>query len=212
MRYFMEHFGVAVCAVSGVLAGRGKRVDLFGIIVLALVTAVGGGTLRDLVLGAPVFWLRDSTFVVTAVGAAVAVFLWGRVGHLPHGFLLVADAFGLALFTTIGAEKSLAYGAPAIPTIILAVITGVAGGMLRDLLCSEIPLVLRHETYLYATAAFCGASLLVLLAPAGLGPVPELLALGVTLGLRLAAIRWKLRLPVFRLKEEAGEASTGPAS
>lgn len=207
MRYALEHFGVAVCAITGALAGRGKRVDLFGIMVLALVTAVGGGTIRDLVLGARVFWVVDSSFVVTASVAAAAAFIWGRVAPLPHGFLLVADAFGLALFTTIGAEKSLAYGAPPAVAVMLAVITGVAGGMLRDVLSGEIPLVLRHETYLYATAAFCGAVLLVALSPIWAGSAgPPLAALGLTLALRLAAIRWRLRLPLFRLQEEKGEA------
>lgn len=205
MQYFLEHFGVAVCAISGSLAGRGKQVDLFGIIVLALVTAVGGGTLRDLVLDAPVFWVADSSFVLTAVLAALVTFAWGRMGKLPHGFLLVADAFGLALFTVVGAEKSLAHGASPVVAVTLAVITGVAGGMLRDVLSGEVPLVLRHATYLYATAAFCGATALVLLLPVWPNEA-RLAALVLTLTLRLAAIRWRLRLPMFYLREEKGQA------
>ena len=121
MPYVFEHLGVAVCAATGALAGRGKRVDLFGVVVLALVTAVGGGTLRDLVLGAtPVFWVRDGSFVVTAVAVALLTFAWGRLGKMPHGFLSIADAFGLALFTTVGTEHSLAHGASPVVAVALA--------------------------------------------------------------------------------------------
>jgi uncharacterized membrane protein YeiH len=205
MQYVWEHLGVMVCAMTGALAGRGTRLDLFGIVVLALVTAVGGGTLRDLVLGAPVFWVWDGSFVLTATGAALLTFLWGRVGKMPHGVLLISDACGLALFTAIGVEKSLAYSSPVPVAVALGVVTGVAGGILRDALCGEVPLVFRPEIYLYATAAFCGACVFALGIALGADEgLPRVAAIATTLVMRLAAIRWKLMLPVFRLKEEAG--------
>lgn len=211
MQYIFEHLGVAVCAATGALAGRGKRVDLFGVVVLALVTAVGGGTLRDLVLGAtPVFWVRDGSFVVTAVAVALLTFAWGRLGKMPHGFLSIADAFGLALFTTVGTERSLAHGASPVVAVALGVVTGVAGGIIRDALSGEVPLVFRPSVYLYATAAFCGAAMLVLLSQTSLDhAAARLLGTGTTLVLRLAAIRWRIRLPEFRLIEEAGEPTRG---
>ena len=204
MQYFLEHFACAVCAVTGVLAGKGKRLDLFGVIVLALATALGGGTMRDLVLDLqPVFWIADPHFVLTAVGAAVLTFVAARFWVLSPAVLLVADAFGLALFTIIGAEKAIAHGSSPTIAILMGIVTGVGGGLLRDVLSGEIPLVFRKEIYLYATAAFCGATLLVLLnyaLPTWTGN--RLVAALTTLLLRLAAIRWKLRLPAFKSRDE----------
>jgi uncharacterized membrane protein YeiH len=204
MQYLLEHFACAVCAVTGVLAGKGKRLDLFGVIVLALATALGGGTVRDLVLGiTPVFWISDPRFVQTAVAAAVITFVAARFWVFPPTVLLVADAFGLALFTVIGTEKAIAHGSSPTIAILMGIVTGVGGGLIRDVLSGEIPLVFRKEIYLYATAAFCGATLLVLLNELfPTGAANRLVAAVTTLLLRLAAIRWKLRLPAFKPREE----------
>ncbi len=199
MQYYIEHIAVAACATSGVLAARGKRIDLFGVVVLAVTAAVGGGTLRDMILEVPVFWVDDPNYVLTAFGIAIAMFLVARARELPGHPLLVADAVGLALFTVIGVEKTLAMGAPESVAIMLGVITGVAGGMLRDVLIREIPMVFRPEIHLYATASFLGASLFIILEhvfPSE--PQNRLLAMSLVLGLRLAAIRWKLSLPLFQ--------------
>src|SRR5260221_10030302 len=108
MRYVLEHFAVAVSAITGVLAARGKQVDLFGVIVLALVTALGGGTIRDIILSqGAVFWTEDARFLVNAAVTAVVTFYLVRFHELPMTVLLVADAFALALFTIIGTQKSL---------------------------------------------------------------------------------------------------------
>src|SRR5688572_14071408 len=165
MQYVLEHFGVGVAAITGVLAARGKQVDLFGVIVLALVTAFGGGSLRDLLLGdVPVFWIRDPNFLLNATGVAFIAFFAARFHEFPHAVLLVADAFALALFTMIGAKKALAFGVSPSIAVAMGVITGVVGGIVRDVLTGEIPLVFRREIYLYATAALCGAVVFVLLA------------------------------------------------
>ena len=197
---FLEHFGVTVSAISGVLAAKNKRVDLFGVIVLALVTALGGGTIRDLVLGAvPVFWIHQPTFVINGVLTAVVTFFIARHWSMPPQVLAVADAIGLAMFTVIGATKGLSFASGGVNAVMLGVITGVAGGILRDILVGEIPFVFRQEIYLYATAAVSGASLFVLLEVWNPGhSVNRLWGVGVTLALRLAAIQWKLSLPVFR--------------
>lgn len=200
MQYILEHCAVAVCAITGVLAGKGKQLDLFGVVVLALVTALGGGTIRDLVLNiSPLFWVADPRYVHTAVGAALVTFVVARFWEMPQTVLLVADAFGLALFTMIGVEKSLACHVSPTIAIFLGVVTGVGGGLLRDVLSGEIPLVFRKEIYLYATAAFCGAGLFLLLERFLPGqPFNRLVAIATILGLRLAAIRWRLTLPMFK--------------
>jgi uncharacterized membrane protein YeiH len=199
MQYYIEHVAVAACATSGVLAARGKRVDLFGVVVLAVTAAVGGGTLRDVILEVPVFWVADPNYVITAFGIALSMFVIARTRELPGHPLLVADAVGLALFTVIGVEKTLATGAPESVAIMLGVLTGVAGGMLRDVLIREIPVVFRPEMHLYATASFLGATLFILLEHTSPSePQNRLLAMSLILGLRLAAIRWKLSLPLFQ--------------
>lgn len=203
MQYFLEHFAIAVAAISGVLAARGKKVDLFGVLVLALVTAFGGGTVRDLMVGdLPVNWIRDSNFLATASAVAVLVFFLVRFYEIPRSAMLVADAFALALFTVIGTKKALAFHVSPSVAVAMGVITGVVGGIIRDVLTGEIPLVFRPHIYLYATAALIGATIFVVTARALPNEQwPMLLSMAVTLTLRLAAIRWKLKLPVYESKE-----------
>jgi uncharacterized membrane protein YeiH len=211
MQSFLDHFGVSVAAITGVLAARGKQVDLFGVMVLALVTAFGGGTIRDLALGStPVFWVQHASFFLTAVFTAIVVFYLVRFHELPESVLMIADALVLALFTMAGARKGLAYDVEPTIAIAMGVITGVAGGILRDLLIGEIPLVFRREIYLYATAAFFGAALYVGLARL-FGDFQIYIALGAvaTLTLRLAGIRWRIALPVFRPKNGAPSKPPG---
>lgn len=207
MQTWLDHFGVTIAAITGVLAARGKQVDLFGVIVLALVTAFGGGTIRDVVIGSvPVFWVEHSGFVINALLTAIVTFYLVRYHELPYTVLLVADAFVLALFTVAGARKSMAFGAPFSIMVAMGVITGVAGGILRDLLIGTLPMVFRREIYLYATAAFFGATVFVL-GNHWLGDVHVSMIAGgtATLVLRLAGIKWKISLPVFRPKNPPAE-------
>ncbi len=200
VQVLLEHLSVATAAVSGVLAAAGRRIDFFGVIVLAGVTAFGGGTLRDLLLGAlPPPWLRNPSLLHTVLVAAVVTFFAARWLRFPHRVLLVADAGALALFTIIGTQKGLAYGLPPTAAILTGVVTGVAGGMLRDALMREVPLVFRREIHLYATAGFLGAAFYALVPRAGWlnEAMVHAIALAIILGLRLAAIRWRLALPDF---------------
>jgi uncharacterized membrane protein YeiH len=199
---WLEHVGVAVSAATGVLAARGKRIDLFGVLVLALVTAFGGGTARDVLVGdLPPVWLRTPVYLLNGLLTAVVVFFVVRLRRLPRGVLLVADACALALFTMIGTRKGVALEFAGSVAVLLGVITGVAGGILRDVLTGEVPLVFQPEIHLYATASLCGAALFVVLQRIG---ISELLAISagaiLVLLLRLAAIRWKLSLPIFESK------------
>lgn len=202
MPAWIEYIAVAVCAITAVLAAEGKRIDLFGVLVLALVTAVGGGTIRDLCLGVrPVFWIEQPQVVWTALIAAAVTFVIVRFTHLPSRFLDVADAFGLALFGIVGTEKALAFGTPGIVAVLLGIVTGVAGGILRDVLRREIPWVFQAEVDLYATAVFAGSLVFVLLR-AFLPPseTHRFIGMAVILIMRLAAMRWKLRLPTYRTR------------
>jgi uncharacterized membrane protein YeiH len=199
IQQLLEQFGIAVAALTGVLAARGKRIDLFGALVLALVTAFGGGTVRDLLVGdTPVTWLRNPSYLLNAAMTALAAFYAVRVWTLPRQALLVADAFALALFTMIGARKGVALEFSISVAVLLGVVTGVAGGILRDVLIGEVPLVFQPEIHLYATAAMCGAAAFALLRQAGF-PEHAATAIGgaLVLALRLAGIRWRLSLPVI---------------
>ncbi|MCX5676885.1 MAG: trimeric intracellular cation channel family protein [Planctomycetota bacterium] len=197
MMYYLDILGTIIFAVTGSLAAGRKHLDVFGVVVVSLATALGGGTLRDVALGSlPVFWVSDPLYIIVTGVASLATFAVARFHRLPDGLLRVADAFGLAVFTVIGAERALAAGASYLVAVLMGMVTGVAGGMIRDMLSGEVPLILRRE--IYATASLCGAAACV-----GLAAVcPEwcagtVVGAAVTLGLRLAAIQWDLSLPQF---------------
>lgn len=200
--YLLDLFGTAVFAISGALAAGRKSMDLFGVVVLAIATALGGGTLRDMGLGAtPLFWMTDSYYLIATTGAALLTVVGSRLMKPPRNILPVADAVGLATFTVIGARKALEMGITPGPAIVMGVMTGVVGGMIRDVLSGEVPLVLRRE--IYATASLAGALVYVL--TQGVWPGLILPTLGgalTVLALRLAAIRWQLSLPVFTHSDE----------
>lgn len=153
---FLDMAGVFVFAISGALAAVREGMDLFGIIVLALMPAVGGGTVRDLVLDQPVFWIVSTSSIWVALSAAGLTFLFAHHLESRMRWLIWADAVGLALFCVVGAEKALTFTGSPLVAIMMGVVTGVAGGMIRDVICNEIPLVMRPDEYIYATAAFAG--------------------------------------------------------
>lgn len=187
---------VAVNAASGVLEAGRRPFDLFGMVVVALAAALGGGSLRDVLLDRTVFWIADQTYLIAAVAAGLATFALVRLVKLPTKLFLLPDAVGLALFTVSGTQAALVVGAPWLVASLMGVITGVFGGILRDMLCNEVPLVFSGE--LYATASWSGALLLVGLIGAGVSTGWAALAAGaLVLLIRLGAIVFKWRLPVF---------------
>jgi len=200
--YGLDLFGVAVFAVSGSLAAGRKHMDVFGVIVLGLVTALGGGTLRDTLLDVgPVFWIDDRIYLLVAVASALLTFIAVRVITVPWRILLISDAFGLAVFMAIGTAKTLSITQLPSIAMIMGVMTGVAGGMIRDVLSAEVPLILRKE--IYATAALCGSLVFIIMSRFGLADIACLmLSALVTLLIRLAAIHYNFSLPVFRSREE----------
>ena len=203
--HLLDLFGVAVFAVSGALAGGRKRMDIFGVVVLGLVTALGGGTLRDALLDSgPVFWIQAPHYLLVAVSFSLLTFVAVRVLTLPRRGLIISDAFGLAVFTAVGTAKGLSVSDSHSVAMVMGVMTGAAGGMIRDVLSAEVPLVLRRE--IYATAALCGAFVYVVTARIGMSPLACLAAsVAATLSIRLAAIHWRLSLPVFQSLEERQE-------
>jgi len=198
--HLLDLAGVAVFAVSGALAAGRVGLDLLGVVVLAAVTAIGGGTLRDLLLDRhPIFWIRDPRYLYVIGATALLTVIGARLWPFPHGdALLIADALGLALFALTGAELAEEARLPAIIVVLTGTMTGVAGGVMRDVLTAQVPLILRHD--IYATAAIAGIALYLLLQRLGLPRGAAFAAgLAAVAGLRLASIAWGLQLPVFRL-------------
>jgi uncharacterized membrane protein YeiH len=195
--YWITQLAVAVSAAAGVLEAGKKRFDLFGMILIAFAAALGGGSLRDVLLNRTVFWVTDQNYLLVALGAGLATFFAARWVRFPANVFLIPDAAGLALFTVAGTNVALAADMPWLVASFMGVITGVMGGVLRDVLCNEEPLVFRGT--LYATVAWLGSLLLIL--AIGYGAQPGLAA--VTAGIlifvvRLIAIRWDIGLPKFQ--------------
>ncbi|MFM5499506.1 trimeric intracellular cation channel family protein [Aeromonas veronii] len=199
--YISDMFGTAVFAFSGVLVAGRLRMDGFGVMVLAAVTAIGGGTIRDMILGAtPVFWVRDPLYIWVVIATAlIGMWMVKLPRRMPWYVLPVADAFGLALFTVIGAQKALNFGTSGLIAVLMGTMTGVAGGMIRDVLAREVPMVLQKE--IYATACILGGILYTLALEANMDRVTAMLiCMSAVFGLRVAAIYWHLSLPTFSLQ------------
>jgi uncharacterized membrane protein YeiH len=194
--YWVGIAAVAINATTGVLEAGRKPIDLFGVVLVALTAALGGGTIRDLSLDRPVFWLADETYLIAAIGAGIATFAVVRMVRLPPNLFLIPDAVGLALFTIIGTQIAIAWGVPWLAATFLGVVTGVFGGVLRDILCNEVPLVFLSE--LYGTAAWAGALLFVALWRSGVDvPFAAAASMAAIFAVRMAALRWRITLPTF---------------
>lgn len=199
----LEFIGVGVFAVSGALAAGRKKLDLLGVVVIATVTALGGGTVRDVLLDRhPVFWIAEPGYLYVSLVAALATVIYTRRFRPPDRSLAYADALGLALFTVSGAQIAQALALEAGVIVLMGTITGVVGGVLRDILTAEIPLILRRGRF-YATAAIAGVIvylLLELVLPRNLAALAGMAAIAT---LRIAAIHWALALPVYHLPDES---------
>lgn len=199
--YILDLFGVAVFAISGALAAGRKSLDLLGVVIIAVVTAVGGGTTRDLLLDRhPIFWIADPIYLLVIIIAALLTIWYTQYNNPPEKALLLADALGLAVFTILGAQITQEVVSNSVIIVIMAAITGTLGGLIRDVLSNEIPLIMRRD--IYATAALAGATIYLLLQASPLPPSANIIiAMLVVIILRLAAIQWELHLPRFKLEE-----------
>jgi uncharacterized membrane protein YeiH len=192
--------GVAVFAASGALAAARHALDPIGVLVLALVTATGGGTLRDVLMDRhPIFWISDPSFVGVSALAAALTWAWLRKFPAPERALQYADAIGLAFFSIAGARIAQVAGEGPFIATLMGAITGCAGGLIRDVLVAEVPLIFR-QSELYVTA--CVAGIVLYFGTEALGlPSQWAGALGIAAIalIRLASIRWTITLPVLRL-------------
>lgn len=193
--YALDLVGTAAFAASGALAGIRRKMDLFGIMVLGVVTAIGGGTLRDLLLGDnPPFCLKNELYLYLALGVSLLTFISYRRLAAMRQPLRFFDAIGLGTFVVIGTEKALHFDLGFLGAVIMGVITATAGGMVRDVLANQIPLILRRE--IYASACMAGAVLLVALLSFGVSRPPALLAAALlVIAVRLMAMRFNWALP-----------------
>lgn len=188
---------VFVFGVSGaILAGR-KGLDLFGMFIAAFVTGVGGGTLRDLLLDRPVFWIGDGRYLVAAMLATAAVFVWGPWFEARGRALSWADAFGLAVAAPLGVAAAREMGAAWPILIAMGVATASFGGMIRDVLCGAPPMILHREVYATAAMAGCAANVLAF-AATGSHELAAGLCAAVTFGVRAGALRWGWSAPRYR--------------
>jgi uncharacterized membrane protein YeiH len=185
-----------VCALTGVLVARDKGVDLFGALMAGLATSLGGGTVRDVLLGRKVFWMADETYLWVSLVTALLTFVLTRIRHLPENLFLIPDAIGLALFAIVGTQVALDWNMPWLTASLLGVVTAVFGGLLRDVMINQVPLVFTSE--LYATAAWIGAMALITLNALGVeANMAAWIGILTCVVVRMIAIRWKVTLPRF---------------
>ncbi|GAC1623983.1 MAG: trimeric intracellular cation channel family protein [Nevskia sp.] len=196
--HILDYSGAAVFAISGALAAGRKSLDVLGVVVIALVTATGGGTIRDLLLDRhPVFWIKDPLYVVVIITAALLTIPYTRWTRPPMQTLQIADGLGLAFFSIAGAQVAEAAGEPGLIVVMMATITGSFGGVLRDVLVNDIPMIFRRGN-IYATAVIVGATIYVLSVRFELARVPAtILGMTTIAALRFGAIVWDWSLPVY---------------
>ena len=191
----VDILGTVAFAISGVLVAMEKRLDLFGVGIIALVTAIGGGTLRDMLIGnTPVTWTTTPMYMYIILGTVIVTILFqSRLKYLRTSLFLF-DTIGIGFYTMIGINKGMEAGLEPLICITLGTITASFGGVLRDILCNEIPVIFRKE--IYATACILGGAGYFLLRQT---PLPEgyayLLGVVIVIGIRLAAVRYHITLP-----------------
>ncbi|MCP1337831.1 trimeric intracellular cation channel family protein [Futiania mangrovi] len=194
----LNWFGIVVFAVTGALVASRKQMDIVGFVLLGVVTGIGGGTVRDLLLGrAPVFWIGQPEYLAVCAAVAAVVFFTAHIPESRYRLLLWFDALGLAVFAVTGAETAFLAGAGVAGAIAMGMITATFGGIIRDILGGESPVILSRE--IYVTAALVAACLYVALAAAGVAREVALCAgFAAGFGLRGAALTWNWTLPRYR--------------
>jgi len=197
--YWITLIAVIVSSASGVLKAGFKQLDLFGVIIIAIATGLGGGSLRDMLLNQEAFWIRDQIFFIASLSSAIVIFMAARLIAIPKKFFLIPDAAGLATFGIAGTLASLMAGTPWIVASFMGVMTGTMGGIFRDLLCNESPVVFNSP--LYATVSWLGSLLFIGLIQLELDVSVAATITGLSIFIaRLLAIYFDICLPKFRFK------------
>ena len=203
MFYTLDILGTIAFAISGVLVAMDKKMDLFGILIIAFVTAIGGGTIRDLLIGVtPVSWMTNMSYTYAILGAAVfAVIVRNKINYLRTSLFLF-DTIGIGLYTVVGIEKGITAELHPIICVALGTITASFGGVLRDILCNEIPVIFRKE--IYATACILGGLSYFALIQLPLDEnIVFVIAGSIVITIRLLAVRFKIALPTIYKKKAA---------
>lgn len=200
--YVLDLFGVATFSITGALIAKRKRTNTLGVLISAMLTAVGGGTLRDIMLGAtPVFWIHNPAYLIIIAIAAFSIFIAMPCYRLRTQVFFVADAISLAVFTIIGIQKAIAINVPLFNALLLGILTGLGGGIMRDIfLGHKLSLIFQQE--LYVTASLLGGcSYLLLYSNAVSSSFATFSSILIVLGIRLAANHWALRLLIWRIEK-----------
>ncbi len=197
--YWITFLAVIVSSASGVLKAGFKQFDLFGVIIIAIATGLGGGSLRDMLLDKDVFWIHDQFFFIASISSAIAIFFSARFITISPKYFLIADAAGLATFGVAGTLVSLVAGAPPLIASFMGVMTGTMGGIFRDILCNEQPVVFSSP--LYATVSWAGSLFFIGLLSINIDITVSAFIAGMGIFIsRLLAIYFNLGLPRFRFK------------
>ncbi|CDF21455.1 yadS protein [Prevotella sp. CAG:617] len=196
----LDFIGTFAFAISGIRLASAKRFDLFGAYVVGVTTAIGGGTFRDLMLGVPPFWMTNPFYLICSALALIWVMVFGKYVIKQQSTWFIFDSIGLALFTVVGLEKTLAHGFPWWTAIIMGTMTGAAGGVLRDVFINEEPLIFRKE--IYALACVVGGLAYVACDYVGFDyRISSIVCGSVVFIMRILAVRYKLTLPILRGEE-----------
>jgi len=201
----IDILGTIAFAISGVITATKKRMDLFGILIIATVTSVGGGTLRDLLIGkSPVSWLLNTTFVYTILVTTVVGVIFRKQLHYVRKSLFLFDTIGIALYTITGTQMGILIDLHPAICVALGTITACFGGVIRDILCNEIPVIFRKE--IYASACILGGSVYIGLIKLGFAPGVTAIIAGLTIiVVRTLAVVYELQLPSIYTKAERGQ-------
>ena len=195
--YIIDFIGVTVFAISGALTAVDKKLDIFGMSAVAFITALGGGTLRDVLMGStPVGWMNDLRYLIMiVVGLFISILFRQYVQKLRNTFFLF-DTIGIAVFTVLGIQKALALGIHPVISVMMGMISAVFGGVTRDVICNEIPLIFRKE--IYALACLFGGFIFIFLRYLAVDTTVNILVtIAIIFVLRLLAVRYKWNLSVF---------------
>lgn len=196
---FLDYLGVFAFAISGVLAASSKKLDLFGGFIVAFVTGLGGGTLRDLLLNTEIGWIHHTEYLYIAMAGTACALVFKKATHKFRTTLSIFDTIGISTFTIIGVQKALIMDTPPEIAVLFGVITATFGGVIRDILCNEIPLIFRKE--IYATACVIGAVSYVGLTFTNINPIYNmLLSGGIIVIVRTIAVVKKYSLPLINEK------------
>lgn len=184
-----------VFAISGALAGRDKKLDFFGIAAVGFITAIGGGTVRDILIGStPVGWMNDLIYLIMILIGIIISLLFGKTVRKLRRTFFMFDTVGIAVFTVLGIQKALSIGLHPVIAIMMGMVSAVFGGVIRDIICNEIPLIFRQE--IYALTCLCGGALYVLLQNGGSSPIINILTTVCFIVIfRILAVKYKWKLP-----------------